>query len=203
MSGVFPEILFDALPSALKWKEVASNAHSTREGPMVYSFDAVSPSTATCIAKTKPLSTFVVQNFRHTHTINTYIHTHTQTHTHTHTYIRIYSERNAGSSLSHHKFTVLSRELGRYSSVQHGFEQGRGRSFLYVRTSFITKVFPNCRSGSASLTKTNEPETSLHRFLSPAARCPLLFHLNFSTYKEVIAVSNLFQGSNTCCCIPF
>ena len=65
--------------------------------------------------------------------IHTHIHTHT--HTHTHTHIHICSERNAGSPLSHHKFTVLSRELGRYSSVQHGCEQGRGRSFLDERVS--------------------------------------------------------------------
>ena len=59
-----------------------------------------------------------------------YIHTYTHTNIHTYT---IHSQRNAGSSLSHHKFTVLTRELGRYYSVQHGFEQGRGRSFSYER----------------------------------------------------------------------
>jgi hypothetical protein len=47
MPGVFPEILFGALLSALKWKEAASNTYSNREALMVYSFDTLSPSTAT------------------------------------------------------------------------------------------------------------------------------------------------------------
>jgi hypothetical protein len=68
-----------------------------------------------------------VRTYIHTY-IHTHIHKHIQTHTHT-----THSERSASSSLSHHKFTVLSRELSRFSSVRHGFEQGRGRSFLYER----------------------------------------------------------------------
>jgi hypothetical protein len=54
MPAVFPEVLFDVLPFALKWKEAAANMDSNREEPMVYSFDTVSPSTATCISETKP-----------------------------------------------------------------------------------------------------------------------------------------------------
>jgi hypothetical protein len=52
-----------ALPSALKWKEAASNTYCNYEAPMVWSFDSLRHLTVMCILKTKRHTPYSVQYF--------------------------------------------------------------------------------------------------------------------------------------------